>query len=246
MIPENLMELVTTFGIPGLFIISFISNAFPYSTIPYLLWLIPYFVVVNDPARVALSILAASAGATAGKIVVYFIGKYFGELFKARATTRRISELVSRHEGSIFVLVLLVAATPMPDDIFYIPVGYAGYRLAYFVVALFIGKTVIMLLAAIYGKALSFLFVEALNAPLWASLPFSIILTLLIIRIVGIIRWEEIGREYISSGKKKAIIKFVEEAIRAVIEALTSPFIAIAKRVRGRREPRGEESSNPP
>lgn len=223
------------FGVPGLFVISFISNALPYSTIPYLLWLIPYFAVVNDPAQVALSILAASLGATAGKIVIYFVGKYFGELFKARSTTKRISELVSRHEKTIFALVLLAAATPVPDDIVYIPVGYAGYRLAYFVAALFIGKTVITLLAAIYGKALSFIFVEASDIPAWASLLFSVIITLLIIRTVGIIKWEEIGREYISSGARKAAIKFVEEVARAIAEVLASPFVALVKYVKRRK-----------
>ena len=107
----------------------------------------PYFIPVAllgldarfDPTMVAL---ASAAGSTIAKTII-FRASYLGHRFIGEATKRRVrpfERLVARYG---WFAAFFASATPMPDDVIYIPLGFARYNLWRFISATFIGKALL-------------------------------------------------------------------------------------------------------
>lgn len=230
---NNFANLLVTYGPFGVFVLSFVSNAIPYSTIPYLLWLLPLLSSIRDPGVLAVYVLASSAGATLGKVVVYGIGRSFSKL-SAKLSGRQKTPLslmvgISQHKLATFMTVLLVAALPVPDDIVYIPIGYARYNIILFTIALFLGKLVITTAASIYGVALAFLFQEVADLPAWASIGLLLVVTLVVMYALSLVRWDIIESAQRERGVAYALAMAFKEIIRALLMALASPFLWMKK-----------------
>ncbi len=133
---------------------SFISNAIPFVGVPYLLG-VGLAVSRMDPVSAALAIIASAAGATCGKIVVYLLGA--GVRLKLGAKSKEnLEKFVKLFRRSAFLAIVLFAATPLPDDLLYVPLGIAKYPLPLYVTAVFVGKIIVTTLATCYiGTAVS-------------------------------------------------------------------------------------------
>lgn len=129
-----------SYGYVGVFGISLLSGFVIFVPVPYV---IPVALVSLEPRfDPSLVALAAAAGQTLSKTLV-FRASYLGRKFVGEATARRVrpfEKLVARYG---WLAAFLASATPMPDDVVYIPLGFARYNMWKFILATFIGKTLL-------------------------------------------------------------------------------------------------------
>ena len=136
--PEWAARLVSTLGYFGVFISSFIGSA-------SIIFPIPSFVLVfalgttMNPWLIALS---ASAGNVLGELTGYALGVGGGKLIETRYKDgiKKYSKYFEDKKG--FALIILFAATPLPDDIVGVLAGMLKYNIKKFVTASFIGKLI--------------------------------------------------------------------------------------------------------
>lgn len=201
---EGILEWVYRYGPVGLFVIALVSNAIPYSTIPYLVIVAPILSVYSGRELLA-SVMALAFGAAIGKIVVYMVGRGLASIGRIGRALTGLRSLAKMHKHATFALVFVAAALPIPDDVFYIPVGISRYSITMFFVAVLLGKIVITYLAALYGRALRFLLEEVAGMPSTVQIPAMIAITLVIVLIGNSIDWEGVNATYENKGALKAI-----------------------------------------
>ncbi|HEX7032443.1 MAG TPA: VTT domain-containing protein [Nitrososphaera sp.] len=136
---EALFPFDPGLGYLGILIISFVASLIPFIPIPYFPLLITASFNSNfDPHMIAL---VSAAGTVAAKTIIFFIS-YYGRKILSHQTKNRmrpLQNLVSRYG---WPGAFLAAATPIPDDIVYIPLGLAKYSPWKFATATFAGKIV--------------------------------------------------------------------------------------------------------
>lgn len=137
-------NLVDTFGYFGIFLVSFIGSASVILPLPAFIAVFVMGAIMN-PWLVAIS---AAAGNALGELTGYAVGKGSGKL-----VSKKYKESIEKYETwfegeRTFLLVLLFAATPLPDDIVGIICGLFNYDLKRFFIASFIGKLLMNLLLA--------------------------------------------------------------------------------------------------
>lgn len=195
----------------GFFIVSLVSNAIPYSTIPYLFWLAPFFARIRDPWSLMLAVASSALGASIGKLLVYMLGRGLSTFGRESRFKQNIAYLTSRHSTATFIMVFMAAALPIPDDVVYIPVGYARYNILLFFTALTAGKLVVTSMAAVYGRAFSFLFEEHPGIPSWVTVAAYIAITLLAMYIAGSIDWINMSNVFREKGFRQGVRVLLSE-----------------------------------
>ncbi len=136
---EDLFPFDPEFGYLGLLIISFVASLVPFVPIPYF----PVLIIASfddrfDPHLISLS---SAAGIVAAKTIIFF-ASYYGRAMLSDKTKKRmlpLQRLVSKYG---WPGAFVAAATPIPDDIVYIPLGLAKYSPWKFASATFAGKLV--------------------------------------------------------------------------------------------------------
>ena len=202
---EQLEELIYVYGPLGVFLVSFLGNVIPYSTIPYLIFVVQYGVAIGNPLiRIGIAVLGG-LGAALGKVIVLLIG------FAARKVipekTKKSMKLFMKLAGkSVFVAVLIFAASPLPDDILYIPLGAMGYSPFKFFTAAVIGKTIITYMALLFGGIIRLIVGESSVLAAIVSLIATIVLLLVLVKV----NWEKIVEDITFKGWKE----FLKEIIR--------------------------------
>jgi membrane protein YqaA with SNARE-associated domain len=230
---ELLMELLSKWGFLGLFLLAFASNAIPYSTIPYLVFIAPLLPCFTG-FELLYAILSLAVGATLGKLIVYFIGRSFGRIKRISNYTWSTTRFFTKHQKPVFILVLLVAALPIPDDVFYIPIGTLGYSIVKYTIALFIGKLIVTILTYIYGASTAFLLEGIVGIPVYLSIPISIIVTIILYWIIGKIDWNNVENVFIEKGSLTAFI-YILNSLMYIVSELASKFIMLFKKIIARR-----------
>lgn len=149
-------SLIEQYGYPGIFIISLLSSLIVFVPVPYFVPLI-IAALRLDPTLVAL---LSSAGATISKIIIFRLSYYGGKLVneQTRKRMKPFEILVSRYG---WLASFIAAATPLPDDLVYIPLGFVRYNIYKFGISLFAGKFLLALIMA-WGSRLSAPYVELL------------------------------------------------------------------------------------
>ena len=193
---ENFFNFGLELGYLGIVLFSFVSSVIVFIPIPYFPVLMSAALNKNfDPT---LIVLFSTIGAVTGKMII-FCGSYYGRKIILSYNTKRrmlpLQKLVSRYG---WVGVFTAAATPIPDDIVYIPLGLAKYSPLKFVSALIVGKFIlggiIVVISIYFGRPfVEYLLAETSNP---ISLIFIAALTIAII-VVTIyyfikINWEKI------------------------------------------------------
>ncbi len=185
---EQLLWFINQFGLLGVFIVSFLGNTIPYSTIPYLVFIVIYAGVLHDPYMHLLITLSGGLGAALGKVIVYFFG--YGVRTVLPENIRRNIDLFAKlFKKSTFIAVLVFAASPLPDDIIYVPLGAMKYDLKKYFTALLTGKIIITGMAVFFGSSFTGLLREAAKIPDYISIPALLLITFYLLYLVAEIDW---------------------------------------------------------
>lgn len=216
---STLGELVHVYGMVGLFLFAFISNAIPYSTIPYLIIIAPIMARYKD-LDLTVAIVSLALGATLGKLIIYLIGRGIASISRIQRAFSGLRNLTTAYSGATFLVVFLAAASPIPDDVFYIPVGLSKYNLILFFIAVLLGKTIITALTALYGVAFRFLFEELVGLPQTIYIPLMVIATLILVVIGNSIDWEGVSVVY----RERGFIEALEYMVRSIPTGIKKSF----------------------
>jgi len=197
----------------GAFIVSLLGNAVPYTTVPYLLWIALTAPGYRDPVTKALIIVFAGLGAALGKLIVFSVGRAAHQVLPE--SVRANMEVFARlFEKWGFLAIFLFAASPLPDDILYIPLGVAGYNPLLFFVAVALGKIVITAVAVAFGDILAMAMGGGTSPEFIAAMiVISIIITIVIARI----DWMRVADAARKHGVLTAMGVLLEEVVYALL-----------------------------
>jgi membrane protein DedA with SNARE-associated domain len=140
------VTLVSNYGYLGIFLVSLIGSASILLPLPSSIFVFTSGAVLN-PFLVGLS---AAIGCAIGELTGFAIGTG-GRKVMERKWKKQIDSterLFQKYGG--FWIILLFAATPLPDDIVGIVAGTLKYPLKKYFIASFIGKLILNMLLA-YG-----------------------------------------------------------------------------------------------
>ena len=127
-------------GYLGLTIVSFIGSLIPFVPIPS--FVLVATMAVGEQFDIHVLVLIAALTSTAAKQIIFYVS-YGGRKIISEKTKKRMmpfQKLVKRYGGSA---AFVAAATPIPDDLVYIPLGLAKYNPKRFFVATLSGKFVL-------------------------------------------------------------------------------------------------------
>ena len=127
-------------GYIGLTLVSFFGSLIPFVPLPSFLLLAT--MSVGDQFDLHIIALISAFTATGAKIIVFSVSyggrRIIGE--KSRKRMRPFERLVKKYgAGAAF----FAAATPIPDDLIYVPLGLAKYNPKRFIIATLAGKIVL-------------------------------------------------------------------------------------------------------
>lgn len=127
-------------GYIGLTLVSFFGSLVPFVPLPSFLLLAT--MSVGDQFNLHMLAIISAITATGAKVIVFSVSyggrKIIGE--NSRKRMRPFERLVKRYgAGAAF----FAAATPMPDDLIYVPLGLAKYNPKKFFIATLTGKLVL-------------------------------------------------------------------------------------------------------
>ncbi len=215
--------LISQYGIIGVFIVSLLGNAIPYSTIPYLIFIILYSGTIQDPLTNLLITIMGGLGAAIGKVIVYYFGVGIRRLIPENMK-KNMEVFIRISRQSVFLAVFLFAALPLPDDILYVPLGAMRYDLTKFFIALLAGKIVITGTAVYFGYTVSWLIGNGGKAPWYIIVPALIILSLLLTYIVAKIDWAKAVKITEENGLWSGIRFVIEQTIKALMDLVLWPI----------------------
>jgi len=127
-------------GYLGLAIVSFFGSLIPFVPIPS--FVLVATMAVGEQFDIHVLVLIAALTSTAAKQIIFYVS-YGGRKIISEKTKKRMKpfqKLVKRYGGSA---AFVAAATPIPDDLVYIPLGLAKYNPKRFFVATLSGKIVL-------------------------------------------------------------------------------------------------------
>ncbi len=134
-------------GYLGLALVSFFGSLIPFVPIPSFILLIT--MSVGDQFNIHILALIAAITSTIAKQIIFAIS-YGGRRIISEKTKKRMKpfqKLVKKYgAGAAF----FAAATPMPDDLVYVPLGLAKYNPLRFFIATLTGKIVLCYVIVIY------------------------------------------------------------------------------------------------
>ena len=127
-------------GYLGLIIVSFFGSLIPFVPIPS--FVLVATMAAGEQFDIHVLVLIAALTSTAAKQIIFYVS-YGGRKIISEKTKKRMKpfqKLVKRYGASA---AFVAAATPIPDDIIYIPLGLAKYNPKRFFVATLSGKIVL-------------------------------------------------------------------------------------------------------
>jgi len=171
---RHLFELAMTLGFPGIFILSLVSNLIIFIPVPYLF--LVFLLGSHTETNLALLSLVSGLGAACGKLIIFTLSRRGRRLVDEKSLRNlEFARMIMERYG--FMAVFIVASTPLPDDIFYIPMGLARFAPIKFFSACLGGKFLLTLLIALGGRY-SISWINRLISP---ESPLGVIATVLFI-----------------------------------------------------------------
>ena len=182
-------------GYLGLAIVSFFGSLVPFVPIPSFVLLVTMSVGTQFDIHI-LAIIAAFT-ATAAKQIIFYIS-YGGRRIISEKTKKRMKpfqKLVKRYGGTA---AFVAAATPIPDDIVYIPLGLSKYSPKKFFIATLLGKLVLcytlVLISHYMGLSILEPVLEDIDDPLPVYIGIIIFAAAMTVTVILVLRldWEKI------------------------------------------------------
>jgi len=182
-------------GYLGLTIVSFFGSLIPFVPIPS--FVLVATMAVGEQFDIHVLVLIAAITSTAAKQIIFY-ASYGGRKIISEKTKKRMmpfQKLVKRYGGSA---AFIAAATPIPDDLVYIPLGLAKYNPKRFFVATLLGKFVlyyvIVLISHYMGLSLLEPVLQEIDDPLpvyIGIIALGIAMTVVVILLLRL-NWEKI------------------------------------------------------
>lgn len=144
---EDLFPLSGDLGYLSIFLISFVGSIIVFVPVPYFPVLLA--AALSDKFDPHMISIVSALGTVIAKTLIFF-ASYYGRKMLSTQTKKRmlpLQRLVSRYG---WPGAFVAAATPIPDDLVYIPLGLARYSPWKFALATFGGK-VVMNEAIVWG-----------------------------------------------------------------------------------------------
>ncbi len=129
-------------GYLTLLTVSFVGSVIPFIPLPFFILLT---VMSADPTfNPYMLVFIATIGSTAGKAIIFYATYYGRDRLSAESKKRMkpLQRVVSRYG---WLASFIAAATPIPDDLVYIPLGFTKYNPLLFILSLLGGKSLISL-----------------------------------------------------------------------------------------------------
>jgi membrane protein DedA with SNARE-associated domain len=184
-----LTELALQYGYLGIFATALLGSVIPFLPIPYLIAVVLLSNVLNP---LVLGI-AAGLGGAVGKTTSYFLGRS-GYLLSKERTRKNMDTLRSLAGKYGDLAVFIFAATPLPDDICFVPIGVVRFPFWRFLLANTAGKLVLAIAVAYLGRAY-FVFAtvflqESTTVATIAIMVVTVVMTILLLRV----DWEKLAK----------------------------------------------------
>ncbi|KFM15180.1 SNARE associated golgi family protein [Marine Group I thaumarchaeote SCGC AAA799-O18] len=182
-------------GYLGLTIVSFFGSLIPFVPVPSFVLLVT--MAVGTQFDIHILALIAAFSATAAKQIIFYIS-YGGRRIISEKTKKRMKpfqKLVKRYGATA---AFVAAATPIPDDIVYIPLGLAKYSPKKFFIATLLGKLVLCYILVLISHYMGLSILEPILADIDDPLPVYIGIILLgaamtiIVILLLRLNWERI------------------------------------------------------
>ena len=182
-------------GYIGLALVSFIGSLIPFVPVPSFILLAT--MSVGGQFDIHILALISALTATIAKQIIFY-ASYGGRRMISEKTKKRMKpfqKLVKRYGGAA---AFVAAATPIPDDMVYIPLGLAKYNPKRFFIATLSGKIVlcyiIVLISHYTGLSILEPILEDIDDPfaIYAGMiVFGVIMTAIVILLLRL-DWERI------------------------------------------------------
>lgn len=182
-------------GYIGLALVSFFGSLIPFVPLPSFILLAT--MSADDKFNIHYLALTAAITSTVAKQIIFLIS-YEGRRIineKTRARMKPFERLVKRYGAAA---AFIGAATPIPDDLIYIPLGLAKYNPLRFFIATFVGKIilcyVIVLIAHYFGMNYVDPFLEDIKDPTVIYVGFAIFVAIMVGSVFLVLRlnWERL------------------------------------------------------
>jgi len=186
----------------GLFLAVFTSHAVPLTNLPGYTLVALCAATSHKLADLAAAALAVALGSALGKVVVFFASRKIGEavMGKEAEYAKRLFEKISK--WGIDLAVMAFAASPLPDDVLYIPLGMAGYDLRRFFAAVLAGKMILAVVLVFFFGELGGLFLDTLGV---AGVALTAGLAVFGSVLVARVKWSAVLQAYEAEGAGAAL-----------------------------------------
>ncbi len=192
---EALFPFASEVGYIALSLVSFFGSLIPFVPIPSFVVLAT--MAVGDQFNLHILAISAAITATIAKQIIFYLSYGGGRIIseKTRKRMKPFERLVKKYGGAV---AFIAAATPIPDDLVYIPLGLAKYNPKRFFLATLTGKLVlsyiIVLIAHFVGLSLLDPLLENIedtSTIYIGMIVFAVILTVIVILLLRL-DWEKI------------------------------------------------------
>ncbi len=180
-------------------LVNFFGSLIPFVPLPGFLLLAT--MSVGDEYNLHVLALLSAITATVAKQMIFFVSfsgrRIMGE--KTRKRMRPFERLVKRYGAAA---AFVAAATPMPDDIIFIPLGLAKYNPKRFFIATLTGKIVLSYIIVLISHYVGLSFIEPFleniddPTPVYIGvIVFGVIMTAIIILLLKL-DWQRIMAKF--------------------------------------------------
>jgi len=182
-------------GYLGLAIVSFFGSLIPFVPIPS--FVLVATMAVGNQFDIHILVIIAALTSTAAKQIIFYVS-YGGRKIISEKTKKRMKpfqKLVKRYGGSA---AFFAAATPIPDDLVYIPLGLAKYNPKRFFIATLLGKVVLYYVIVLISHYMGLSLLEPILQDIQDPLPvyvgiiaLGVAMTVVVILLLRL-DWEKI------------------------------------------------------
>ncbi len=192
---EALFPFASEVGYIALSLVSFFGSLIPFVPIPSFVVLAT--MAVGEQFNIHILAIVGAVTTTFAKMIIFYVSYGGGKILsdKTRKRMKPFERLVKKYGGAA---AFVAAATPIPDDLVYIPLGLAKYNPRRFFVATLAGKFVLSYIIVIIAHyvGLSILDpllenIESASTIYLGMIVFAVILTVIIILLLRL-DWEKI------------------------------------------------------
>ena len=192
---EAIFPFASEVGYLALSLVSFFGSLIPFVPIPSFVVLAT--MAVGDQFNIHVLAILGAVTATFAKMIIFYASYGGGRIIseKTRKRMKPFERLAKKYGGAA---AFVAAATPIPDDLIYIPLGLAKYNPRRFFIATLTGKFVlsytIVLIAHFVGLSILDPLLENIKDPstiYLGMIVFGVILTVMIILLLRL-DWEKV------------------------------------------------------